>query len=291
MARPVLPNYLYKYCSAVRATQILRDLSLYLATSTQLNDLFEFRFRSLLTETPEGKIIASAKRFLLEGIEKDIESATELARGMNVTFHEDSYNSIVSHVTGLADAVRKYSGVTCFSAEVNNQRMWATYGDNHSGAVIEFSTAPESCPFRDRLAPVIYRSTTIPWGPEDLLDDTCKADLSKLQFLMQFKHVDWRDENEWRILFICDSEMRREEQFVKFPAHAVTRVFIGPRISSDNELALRQAAAMHSAGIAVFKREIHESLAIEAPSGMEEIRSPEQVKYWAKRIHGVDVEP
>ena len=290
MTTNTLPNYLYKYCSAARATQILRDLSLYLASSTQLNDLFEFRFRSLLTETPDGKIKAFAKRLIAEGIEEDIRSATDVARQLPASDDiESTYNSIVSYVSGLADAIRRHSGVTCFAAEENNQRMWATYGDNHTGAVIEFSTMPESCPFRDRLAPVIYTSTKVPWGPEDLVDDACKPDISKLHFLMQYKHADWRDENEWRILFVCDSEMRDDERHVRFPASAVTRVFIGPRVSKDNEPSLREAAAMHS-DIAVFKREIHESLAIEAPSGMEEIRKPEQLKYWAKKVHGIDLD-
>jgi hypothetical protein len=167
--------------------------------------------------------------------------------------------------------------------------MWATYGDNHRGAVIEFSTAPESCPFRDRLAQVFYRSKKIPWGPEDLIDDACKPDMSRLHFLMQFKHADWRDENEWRILFVCDSEMRPDERFVRFPAKAVTRVFIGPRVEEKDELSVRKAVAAHSAGIEVFNREIHQSLAIEGLSGMAELRKPEQFKYWAKRIHGVDL--
>ena len=107
---------------------------------------------------------------------------------------------------------------------------------------------------------------------------------------MQYKHADWRDENEWRILFVCDSEMRDDERFVRFPASTVTRVFIGPRVTEKDELSLRKAAAARSAGIAVFKREIHESLAIEGLLGMEEIRKPEQLKYWAKKTHGVDLD-
>jgi hypothetical protein len=266
----------------------LRDLSLYLASSIQLNDLFEFRFRSLLTETPDGKIKALAKRLIAEGIEENIRSATNSARQLPAFEAEGAYNSIVSYVKGVAEAIRRHSGVTCFAAERNNQRMWATYGDNHAGAVIEFSTTPESCPFRDRLAQVIYTSTRIPWGPEDLLDDNCRPELSRLHFLMQYKHADWRDENEWRILFLCDSEMTADERYVAFPASAVTRVFIGPRVSSDDERSLHEAAAMHSTGIAVFKREIHESLAIESPKGMEEIQNREQLKYWANRMHGID---
>jgi hypothetical protein len=282
-----VPRYLYKYCSAARATQILRDLSLYQATPIQLNDLFEFRFRSLLSETPDGKIKALAKGLIQAGIEKDIGSAIEVARQLPVSEAESAYNNIVSLVSRVGDDVMRHSGVTCFTAERNNQRMWATYGDNHAGAVIEFSTMPESCPFRDNLAKVIYTSTKIPWGPEDLLDECCRPDLSRLHFLMQFKHADWRDENEWRILFICDSEMTSDERYVRFPASAVTRVFIGPRVSSDNEVSIRKAAAMHSDQIAVFKREIHESLAVEAPTGFEQIRNAEQIKYWANRIHGV----
>ena len=84
------PKYLYKYCSAARATQILQDLSLYLASSTQLNDLFEFRFRSLLTETSDGKLKASAKRLIAEGIKEDIKSATERA-GNQATLRGDLF--------------------------------------------------------------------------------------------------------------------------------------------------------------------------------------------------------
>jgi len=287
MTTRTLPRYLYKYCSAARATQILQDLSLYLATPIQLNDLFEFRFRSLLSETPDGKIKALARQLLLEGIEKDIGSAIEVARQLPLSEAERAYNDVVSYVSRVADDVMRHSGVSCFTAERNNQRMWATYGYNHAGAVIEFLTTPESCPFRNNLAEVIYTSTKIPWGPEDLLDDRCRPDISRLHFLMQFKHADWRDENEWRIMFICDSEKTPEEKYVRFPASAVTRVFLGPRVSSDDEVSIRKAAAMHSGQIAVFKREIHESLAVEAPTGFEQIQNSEQIKYWANRTHGV----
>lgn len=41
------PNFVYKYVSPSRATQILRDLTFYFSQASSLNDLFESRVRSL----------------------------------------------------------------------------------------------------------------------------------------------------------------------------------------------------------------------------------------------------
>ena len=54
----------------------------------------------------------------------------------------------------LAD-VWQHSGVSCFSAESDNQRMCASYGHDHRGACLEFAFGRQPCPFEGRLLPVV----------------------------------------------------------------------------------------------------------------------------------------
>lgn len=82
---------------------------------------------------------------------------------------------------------------------------------------------------------------------------------------------------------LADSEQSTQARIIPFERSAITRVFLGPRITRENEDLIRAQAARHSPEIPVFKREINDAEAKEEYVGVEQIHSFEQLKYWIDR--------
>lgn len=73
------PEYIYKYCSASRAAQVLRDTTFYFTPASQLDDLYEFRAKSLLTVDAKSKFRVYAKRLVAEGAFDTFDEAFDIA--------------------------------------------------------------------------------------------------------------------------------------------------------------------------------------------------------------------
>jgi hypothetical protein len=278
------PEYVYKYHSASRVAQILEDLTLYFAPASALNDLYEFRAGSLFTETQESKCHVFARRLVHEGWFENLEEAEEGIKSCD--FEEEiayTYDSFIRQLQSQLEQIMLYSGVVCFSHHANNQRMWATYADNHSGAVIEFTTSREKFSFSDHLMPVLYTKSRLDVCPSQFLSDEMVLNQWLCGVFCCIKHLDWRDEGEWRLLMLADHEQSTESRLVSFERSAITRIFLGPRISEEDEDRIRRAADLQSPTVPVFKRIIDDQEAKEDFEGIETIDSFEQLLYWAKR--------
>jgi hypothetical protein len=276
------PPFLYKYCSASRAEQIIKDLQFYFTPSEKLNDLYEFNVLSLFSEDSESKYRVSAKRLMAEHWFDNLAEALEGAKtALSAEDVDSAYSFFLDQLRHKLMAVRKHSGVTCFSSERNNQRMWGTYGDGHAGAVVEFSTSPKLSVFAKHLTPVIYTDWKLPICPSELMTEKGGLNQRMLTLFLCTKHIHWRDEMEWRLLLLADTPQREAERITPFERPALTRVFIGPRISPEREETLRAAAARHRNPVPVFKRQIDEQFAKEEFVGMEEIHSLDQFLYWS----------
>ena len=276
------PPFVYKYCSAVRALQIIQDLTFYFAPAAQLNDLFEFRVGSLYDETQDSKYRVYGKRLVADGWYTDLAEAVETAKSLDPTDIDSAYSFFIDGLRATLVKVMKYSGVCCFTSERNNQRMWGTYGDNHAGAVLEFSTDPNLSRFAAHLMPVIYTNTKLPLCPSELMTDKLTLDQRLLSLFLCIKHVHWRDECEWRLLLLADSEQSARDRIAGFQRRAFARIFLGPRMSSENESSIRNAASRHKPAIPVFKRQVDDVFAKEEYTGFEVIDSVDQLLYWAK---------
>lgn len=278
------PEYIYKYHSAPRVAQIVRDLTFYFAPVSQLNDLYEFRVRSLYTETPDSKYRTYAKQLVQQGWFDSLEEAVDGAKTLDLEKEiQESYDFFIKQLHHALEGIMHHSGVTCFSHHRNNQRMWGTYGDNHAGAVIEFSTSSEKSKFAAHLMPVFYLEKRFELCPSEFLMDSLTLDQWLCGSLCCIKHWHWRDEGEWRLLLLTNTEQSTAERIVPFEREAITRIFLGPRITKEDEEAIYHAAALHKPPIPVFKRKIDASEAKEEPVGVEEMHSFDQLMYWADR--------
>src|SRR5829696_799993 len=218
------PPYLYKYCSAARAAQIIRDLTFYFAPVSKLNDLYEFRVRSLYRETQESRRRVFAKQLVNQGWFDTTEEAIESIDTPELIASADSaYSYFLETLNGQLAAIMQHSGVTCFSAHRNNQRMWGTYGDAHAGAVIEFTTSSEASSFADHLMPVLYAADKPDLCPSEFLTADLKLDQWLCGALCCIKHYHWRDEAEWRLLLLASSAQTDKDRIVPFERTAITR--------------------------------------------------------------------
>ena len=156
------PDLVYKYGSASSIAQIVQDLTFFFAPAAPQNDLYEFRARSLFTEDSDTLYRLHAKRLMAEGWFSDFDQAVAAAKVVDPEDVNNTYSSATSYLIG-SGAAKAHSGVTCFSSLPNNQRMWGTYGNNHSGAVIHFSTDKRLSRFASHLSPVMYTDTKLPF--------------------------------------------------------------------------------------------------------------------------------
>jgi len=285
-----LPDLVYKYMSAPRAAQLIESLQLYMAPSSVLNDLYDLNIRGFWQEDEDTKYRIFAKRMLAHGVETDFKRAVETAKRLDPKRVADEYDVWLSDNTPRFDEIIAHSGVTCFSSLVNNQRMWGTYGANHTGAVVELHTEAQKWPMASDLRSAIYTEHRLPVCPSRLIgiDDRTRAlvlDFEVLRMLLCAKHMDWRDENEWRLVMLAHTAAAAADRLIPLPRSAIAHVFLGPRISEEDEERIRAAARNHDPTIAVFKRVHQRDAQREYYRGAELITDYAQLEYWDRRHH------
>lgn len=118
--------------------------------------------------------------------------------------------------------------------------MWGTYGANHTGAVVELYTEAQKWPMASDLRSAIYTEHRLPVCPSRLIgiDDRTRApvlDFEVLRMLLCAKHMDWRDENEWRLVMLAHTAAAAADRLIPLPRSAIAHVFLGPHISEEDE--------------------------------------------------------
>lgn len=281
---PERPQYLYKYCTAKRAAQILRDQYIYLAPISRFNDLFEFSFFALLTENEETPYEYFKKNLAAKGVNRQIAlEETKTVREADIKSFYEQWKSQV--LPPILRKIREHSGVTCFSAKDNHQRMWATYADNHQGVCLEFAVGRDGCPFEGRLLPVIYSSCKTGLTFCDLMNKDGSLNREVLIFLSMIKHQDWRDENEWRVLFLNSDEGDADSRKLALSPGTISRVFLGPRISDSDETKISDIVNKGSPNIPVIKCTVDSLYGKLGYEGFEVSSFAEGVFYWLKKLN------
>lgn len=168
----------------------------------------------------------------------------------------------------LAD-IRPYSGVTCFTAEADNQRMWAAYGHDHCGACLEFALGSEPSPFQGRLLPVIYCTGKTGLTFAVLINGDGSLSEEALIFLSTIKHTHWRDERSGACCFWTTRIWGGYSRHLPLSPDTMSRVFLGPRISESDEAEMKTMA--DHASIPVFRR------SVDGLFGHQRLRGPRSV--------------
>lgn len=114
-------------------------------------------------------------------------------------------------------------GVCCFSKNNTNLLMWAHYADCHKGICLEFDSKFE--PF-SRAYNVDY-SSQIPELSSDLLFDE-KENSEYIQKLTSFKSIDWRYEEELRILH------QENDKSYNYSIESLKAIYFGLKTNSSD---------------------------------------------------------
>ncbi len=279
------PPFLYKYTSAARALQIIRDSTLFLAPAAGQNDLYEFRARSLFRLDEDTRHRIYARGLVATGVFSDFQEAFDASKDLDFEEARETEKKAIEVLNINLDLIMQHSGVTCFSSERNNQRMWGTYGDNHAGVVIEFSTDPALSRLGGHFGQVRYIDRNPGFCPSSFMGGDTRYDSHLLSKLLYFKHIDWAGEKEWRLIMIADEEQPPKDRIVHFERSAMTRVFLGPRIEPELEAQIISAADA-APRIPTYKRRIDPLEAAEDLVGFEALKGPEDLKYWFPQFGG-----
>ena len=277
------PEFLYKYCTVARALRVLHDGYIYLAPIASFNDLFEFAFLALLDENKETPFEYYRKHLTRQ-------VGPEMAHKLIATESDAEVRSMYEkwkkeHLSPALNLIREHSGVTCFSAEADNQRMWAAYGDDHRGVCIEFAIGINGCPFEGWLLPVIYSGTKTHFTFADLMKDDGTLNQDLLLFLSLIKHEHWREENEWRVMFLDNEDRGADARMFRFSPENINRVFLGTRISDDDETRLNAIMREKAPSVPVLKKVRDGLYGTTSNESFEAFSSGEDVISWIKRLH------
>lgn len=213
-------SHFYKYVTADRAIQILRDLSIRFSQPAALNDPYE------------GHALVD-----VEGVREHFVSGIE-ETGKPRVYAEDvfdrSFQSVLEAPLESIARVHATLGVLSLTEELDNILMWAHYGENHRGVVIEFHLdTPDlliPSPGGDvlnRLGAVLYTSRKLkilPF-PQDIVDALFR------------KSNEWSYEREWRIVRtlnrLRESSPGSEVYVCDLRPETIKSVVLGARIDPD----------------------------------------------------------
>lgn len=125
--------------------------------------------------------------------------------------------------------------VFCVSEERDNLLMWAHYGRDHTGAVLEFWSLPEEDNPLSVARPVQYVNEPLSFfSKEEFINDILAV--KKLDFSGLFrryayaKSAHWQYEREWRVLYPLSASGSHDD--VPIRANEFTALYLGCRSKS-----------------------------------------------------------
>lgn len=135
-------------------------------------------------------------------------------------------------------------GIASMSEVYDHEPMWAHYADQFAGMCVQYSLNRLIRGLDGDIA--ITRMMYSEREPV-LLDDKSNA-VDRARMCLSNKTVRWASEREWRLFKAEQGEARYEDR------KTVTKIFLGSRISEDDEEMAR--AAGRTLGVAVVKMKI-----------------------------------
>lgn len=227
---PGKPQYLYRYCNADRALQILRDNYMYLAPPSAMNDLIEGTPARVCKYSKEQARELDIRRYMTEGLSR--RSAAELIDAkVSVAEQRENFEYFANELVKIAVAMREHSGLISLSEAFNHQKMWGTYGDNHSGACIQFWRDSGQSRVHKHALPVEYSHKDLTGELISRLEEDGSVSSTLLgQLLYLRKTPEWQDEHEWRITMLDSQPVPENDRKFHFSSSNIRRVFLGPRV-------------------------------------------------------------
>lgn len=141
--------------------------------------------------------------------------------------------------------------LNCSFSEINDSiLMWSHYGGYHSGFCVEynFKQLGEKNELTRMLQPVIYQDKLFDITP--YIKNSVNLNCLISSYVAMTKSTEWKYEKEWRYSISWGSSAVPFAKGVTTP----TKVFLGARISEENELLIKDIAKKKS--IPVYKMQM-----------------------------------
>jgi len=286
------PQFLYKYCTADRAIQILQDQYLYLCPPKDLNDLYEGSLGRMLKYTPEIGFELRWRQIRCYAGWDEEESKSFVRENHDPEEARRNFDYTTDRLRELNALSRQHSGIICFSERRDDQRMWGTYGDNHQGVCIEFVNHGQSSLIERHCLPVLYSNERLDSSLPELMQEDGSLDAGLFAFFCYFrKTLDWESEREWRILMLANETQTMESRRMRFSNEDVKRIFVGPRIREEHLARIGELSFGESRDWGIFKLRPNSDLGRTEFEGVESVKSFDDLKYWIPALRTFNDEP
>jgi hypothetical protein len=249
---------LYKYCSANRIHD-LKSRKIRFTQACEFNDPFDLaptydmlsqedQSRFILEDIAEGgdgksySLTPKRQKLMMEATQRGFEFVFRRFQWLGGQFAVD--NNLVANMQ-----LSLTYGVLSLSEIHDSLLMWSHYGDLHRGFVIEFDTSADF--FRPCFARRVP-SFLLKVDYSDVRPHLSSTTLNRPEALTR-KSTAWAYEREWRMIkFLSEADERRSihsshevprhdalpVHLYQFPELAVTAVFTGAKMRSDEYTAL-----------------------------------------------------
>ena len=217
-----MPDSLFKYKSANNHIyDLICDDLLFLEKIERLNDPYEAQLFYDIEKI--------AKEFSFKNrkvVKKELDGG-EIEAEYYKEMDDDGKNELNSIIHEINDKLKNMISINCLSERNDINPLWAHYADNHRGICIEYDLKNCGNNFLKTLCfPVNYVEKND--STEDLISLIVYKNFDEWHFLYKSadtKSIDWKYENEWRIVFIEND--RNFTDFYSSNKHYAT--FIEPK--------------------------------------------------------------
>lgn len=216
------PPALYKYVSLDRALKILQTREIRFTQPRFLNDPHELSVEI----NPQSLMRDFYNHMIGQGVEP--------ARAADIATRQ-MRDLVIDHVDRVV-AEREQVGVLSLCDSPQNMLLWAHYGDEHRGAVLELNISEM---ITARKEPIEIQGLSKVNYSDERIDYISRG--LPLWTTLAYKSAAWAYESEWR-LFKSLSALRQKSDTVfvgELPPSAIKRVIFGARaVGPDEESAI-----------------------------------------------------
>lgn len=223
------PPVLYKYYAFDEWTQnIFERNEIYFQSPDCFNDPFDSKISTTYEGTEEQRI-SRLIRFWREGPAKDKKEEELRLQAVDVVKKSQDIPQMLRTLERSVERLRKQMGIFCMTSERDDILMWSHYAEAHTGFCLEFKTGNA---FFSRALPIEEEGYKPDRPCLNLIE---RPDRDKIVQALLTKAIDWKYENEWRII---DHENGPGVQ--TYPSEALSGVILGCRISPQNRQSITQ---------------------------------------------------
>ena len=282
-------NRLFKYVSPEAVIRILEDQAFKFSSPFAFNDPFDMQLDDIFgyneNEFEVDFVVTFAKKLLNNEIDKNsdilLPGLVELLKRLPKEEMEGILNNMqcksnpiwgtdtvekfrIKYISMIQPLINSY-GIFCGSLKHNNIVMWTHYSKNHEGAVLEITPNYENNSKFLISKPVLYSDTrsALIKSPEDFFNMISKSDNEKAKYFLDAftfsKGKSWEYEEEIRLAIPNIVPEGSTCAFLKFYPNELTRIYLGCRISDENQNKIIRLANILNPFIKIYKAQRHKN--------------------------------